>query len=85
MDKRVKFMAQIYIMVLIFHGSTMWSAILYFFVPEGALWNGRLVPFFNLAVYVLWVFMSEISYFGYVLFMFNFLAACSIFDPVGTK
>ena len=26
------------------------SVLLYFFVPEGALWNGRLVPFFNLGV-----------------------------------
>ena len=26
------------------------SILLYFFVPEGALWNGRLVPFFNLGV-----------------------------------
>ncbi|MFL2688949.1 MAG: hypothetical protein ACJ0GJ_01205 [Candidatus Actinomarina sp.] len=26
------------------------SILLYFFVPEGALWNGRLVPFFNLGI-----------------------------------
>ena len=26
------------------------SVLLYFFVPEGALWNGRLIPFFNLGV-----------------------------------
>ena len=26
------------------------SVLLYFFVPEGALWNGRLVPFFNLGI-----------------------------------
>ena len=26
------------------------SILLYFFVPEGALWNGRLIPFFNIGV-----------------------------------
>ena len=26
------------------------SLLLYFFVPEGALWNGRLVSFFNLGI-----------------------------------
>ena len=26
------------------------SILLYFFVPEGTLWNGRLVPFFNLGI-----------------------------------
>ncbi len=29
------------------------STFLYFYVPEGALWNGRLVPFFNLGVIIL--------------------------------
>ena len=29
------------------------STILYFYVPEGALWNGRLVPFFNLGIIIL--------------------------------
>ena len=29
------------------------SVSLYFFVPEGALWNGRLVPFFNLGIIII--------------------------------
>ena len=29
------------------------SVLLYFFVPEGALWNGRVISFFNLGVVVL--------------------------------
>ena len=29
------------------------STFLYFYVPEGALWNGRLVPFFNLGIIIL--------------------------------
>ena len=39
------------------------SIILYFFVPEGALWNGRIVSFLNLAVIVLFfkIFESQIE------------------------
>ena len=29
------------------------SVSLYYFVPEGALWNGRLVPFFNLGIIII--------------------------------
>ncbi len=29
------------------------SIILYFYVPEGALWNGRIVPFFNLGIIII--------------------------------
>ena len=29
------------------------SILLYFFVPEGALWNGRLIPFFNLGIIII--------------------------------
>ena len=29
------------------------SVILYFYVPEGALWNGRMVPFFNLGMIII--------------------------------
>ena len=36
------------------------SILLYFFVPEGALWNGRLVPFFNLGVILLFFKAIEI-------------------------
>ena len=31
----------------------IFSVILYFYVPEGALWNGRLVPFFNLGIIII--------------------------------
>tara|TARA_B100000686_G_scaffold173692_1_gene180877 strand:+ start:151 stop:2346 length:2196 start_codon:yes stop_codon:yes gene_type:complete len=31
----------------------IFSIILYFYVPEGALWNGRLVPFFNLGIIII--------------------------------
>ena len=37
------------------------SVLLYFFVPEGALWNGRLVSFFNLGVIVLFFRLFEHS------------------------
>ncbi len=33
---------------------------LYYFVPEGALWNGRLVPFFNLALII--IFFKMLSF-----------------------
>lgn len=36
------------------------SILLYFFVPEGALWNGRLVPFFNLGIIFLFFKALEI-------------------------
>ena len=36
------------------------SILLYFFVPEGALWNGRLVPFFNLGIIFLFFKAVEI-------------------------
>ena len=36
------------------------SILLYFFVPEGALWNGRLVPFFNLGIILLFFKAVEI-------------------------
>ena len=36
------------------------SIILYFYVPEGALWNGRLVPFFNLGIII--VFFKMLDY-----------------------
>ena len=36
------------------------SIFLYFFVPEGALWNGRLVPFFNLGIILLFFKAVEI-------------------------
>ena len=26
---------------------------MYFYVPEGALWNGRMVPFFNLGIIII--------------------------------
>ena len=35
------------------------SVLLYFFVPEGALWNGRVVSFFNLGVIVLFFRLFE--------------------------
>ena len=37
------------------------SVLLYFFVPEGALWNGRVVSFFNLGVIVLFFRLFEHS------------------------
>ena len=37
------------------------SVLLYFFVPEGALWNGRVVSFFNLGVIVLFFRLFEYS------------------------
>ena len=37
------------------------SVLLYFFVPEGALWNGRVVSFFNLGVIVLFFKLFEHS------------------------
>ena len=37
------------------------SVLLYFFVPEGALWNGRIVSFFNLGVIVLFFRLFEHS------------------------
>ena len=37
------------------------SVLLYFFVPEGALWNGRVVSFFNLGVIVLFFKLFENS------------------------
>ena len=37
------------------------SVLLYFFVPEGALWNGRVVSFFNLGVIVLFFRLLEHS------------------------
>ena len=44
------------------------SVLLYFFVPEGALWNGRLIPFFNLGVIFLFfkaieIFIEDIDLF----------------------
>ena len=36
------------------------SILLYFFVPEGALWNGRLIPFFNLGIIFLFFKAVEI-------------------------
>ncbi len=36
------------------------SILLYFYVPEGALWNGRLVPFFNLGIIFLFFKAVEI-------------------------
>ena len=36
------------------------SIFLYFFVPEGALWNGRLVPFFNLGVVLMFFQTSKL-------------------------
>ena len=44
------------------------SVLLYFFVPEGALWNGRLIPFFNLGVVFLFfkaieIFIEDIDLF----------------------
>jgi len=36
------------------------SILLYFFVPDGALWNGRLVPFFNLGIIFLFFKALEI-------------------------
>ena len=36
------------------------SVLLYFYVPEGALWNGRLVPFFNLGIIILFFKLVEI-------------------------
>ena len=36
------------------------SILLYFFVPDGALWNGRLVPFFNLGIVFLFFKAVEI-------------------------
>jgi len=36
------------------------SVLLYFYVPEGALWNGRLVPFFNLGIIFLFFKAVEI-------------------------
>ena len=38
------------------------SILLYFFVPEGALWNGRLVPFFNLGIIFLFFKTIEIFF-----------------------
>jgi len=35
------------------------SVSLYFFVPEGALWNGRLVPFFNLGIIIIFFKMID--------------------------
>src|SRR6056300_1582485 len=37
------------------------SILLYFYVPEGALWNGRVVSFFNLAVIVIFFKVIESS------------------------
>ena len=36
------------------------SFFFYFYVPEGALWNGRLVPFFNLGIIFLFFKAVEI-------------------------
>ena len=36
------------------------SVLLYFYVPEVALWNGRLVPFFNLGIIFLFFKAVEI-------------------------
>ncbi len=35
------------------------SSILFFYGPEGALWNGRLVPFFNLGIIILFFKVME--------------------------
>ena len=35
------------------------SVSLYYFVPEGALWNGRLVPFFNLGIIIIFFKMLD--------------------------
>ena len=35
------------------------SVSLYYFVPEGALWNGRLVPFFNLGIIIIFFRMFD--------------------------
>tara|TARA_B100000579_G_scaffold342250_1_gene294301 strand:- start:1752 stop:3947 length:2196 start_codon:yes stop_codon:yes gene_type:complete len=36
------------------------SVSLYYFVPEGALWNGRLVPFFNLGIMIIFFKMLDL-------------------------
>ncbi len=60
------------------------SVLLYFFVPEGALWNGRLVSFFNLgAVLILFkaieVFVEDLNFYQQGI---NLLAAISFIGTI---
>ncbi len=36
------------------------SVVLYFYIPEGSLWNGRLVPFFNLGIIIIFFKMLDL-------------------------
>ena len=60
------------------------SVILYFYVPEGALWNGRLVPFLNLGIIIIFFkilnfIISEILQFQQGKSITNLVILISIF------
>jgi 6-pyruvoyl-tetrahydropterin synthase related domain len=42
--------------ILLFVGLGLWSVVLYLFLPEGHVWNGRFVPFWFLAVFLCFVY-----------------------------